>query len=505
MSWRPSRAASAWRSRSSSRLLRARYPDRLPAIVVDDAHLLDGGSAALVLALATTGAARLVVTIRSGEPAPDAITALWKERGLERIELQPLGPPDVRRLVAALLAGSVHTAAHERIYDLSQGNPLFIRELVHDARRTGALHLRDGRWRWREELVTFERLRVLVERRTLDVSAHAQSALELIALGAPLPLAVVGALSSHGAVEELERLGLVAVRGAGPAAEVRLEHPLYGEVVAARMPATTRMRLRRWLAVALQRVPRLDDGGSLRIAVWLMDAGETEPELFVRASALAVARGDPALGLRLAEAAGDGFGAVIAVGVALNALARFDRAEAVLAPHESAAATMDEPSSWTYVDTRFRALLRGGATETALHGLLDRAAAWHDGRGWDAVVATQRGWVELYRSRPAAALEAVGPLLADESLSALQQFHVHAVAMNARARLGLTDQCLEAAAQDARSRRAPRSGAVGGAVRDAHVRAAPVHRGRARSRRASRLACAPPGPNPPSSRTTRCG
>ena len=73
------------------------------------------------------------MTIRSLEPAPDAITALWKERGLERIELQPLGPPDVRRLVASLLAGAVHTAAHERIYDLSQGNPLYIHELVHDA------------------------------------------------------------------------------------------------------------------------------------------------------------------------------------------------------------------------------------------------------------------------------------------------------------------------------------------------------------------------------------
>ena len=236
-------------------MLRARFPNRMPAIVVDDAHLLDGGSAALVLAQATTGAARLVVTIRSGATAPDAITALWKERGLERIELQPLGPPDVRRLVAALLAGSVHTAAHERIYDLSQGNPLFVRELVHDARRTGALHVRDGRWHWREELVTFERLRVLVERRTLDVSLAAQPALELIALGAPVPLAVVGGLSSHDAVEELERLGLVAVRGSGPAAEIRLEHPLYGEVVAARMPATTRMRLRRSLAVSLQRSP----------------------------------------------------------------------------------------------------------------------------------------------------------------------------------------------------------------------------------------------------------
>ena len=49
-------------------------------VVVDDAQLLDPLSSTLVHQLAASGSARLIVTIRSGEPVPDAVTALLKER-----------------------------------------------------------------------------------------------------------------------------------------------------------------------------------------------------------------------------------------------------------------------------------------------------------------------------------------------------------------------------------------------------------------------------------------
>ena len=199
--------------------------------------------------------------------------------------------------------------------------------------------------------------------------------------------------------------------------------------------------------------------------------------------------GRSALALRLAEAAGGGFGAVVAEGVALNALARFDRAEAVLAPHEPAAATMDEA---VLVDVRRHALPGVAARRPRRPPGTACSTARRLARrpGWDAVIATQRGWVELYRSRPTAALRR-SAAAGRRALSALQQFHVHAVAMNAQARLGLTDQCLETAART-RALVARSTRRLGGAVRDAHVRAAPVHRGCARPRRASRPAARRP-------------
>ena len=65
-------------------------------LAVDDAHLLDKLSATLVYQLAVSGAARLIVTVASGTPAPDEITALWRDDLLTRIDIEPPGHDDSR-------------------------------------------------------------------------------------------------------------------------------------------------------------------------------------------------------------------------------------------------------------------------------------------------------------------------------------------------------------------------------------------------------------------------
>lgn len=71
------------------------------ALGVDDAHLLDDASATLLHQMATTGVLRLVITLRSGEPAPDAVTTLWKDGRIERLEIQPLSMDETVALVEA--------------------------------------------------------------------------------------------------------------------------------------------------------------------------------------------------------------------------------------------------------------------------------------------------------------------------------------------------------------------------------------------------------------------
>jgi hypothetical protein len=209
-------------------------------VLVDDGHLLDDASAAALLAIVTSGAARVLVTLRAHEPAPDAVTVLWKDHGLERIELQELGRRDLRTLLGRLLDGPVHATAAHRVLHLCRGNPLYLRELVIEARRTGALHLVGGRWHWHEDVLELDRLATLVERRVRDVSTDAKVVLELLAVGAPLPLSVVFELAGADAVEELERLDLVRVVHRFGEAELDAAHPLYREVVAARLPSAGR-------------------------------------------------------------------------------------------------------------------------------------------------------------------------------------------------------------------------------------------------------------------------
>jgi hypothetical protein len=61
-----------------------------PLLLVDDAQRLDTGSAALVHQLVADGVCRMVGTVRSGEPAPDAIESLWTADWAARIDLHGL-------------------------------------------------------------------------------------------------------------------------------------------------------------------------------------------------------------------------------------------------------------------------------------------------------------------------------------------------------------------------------------------------------------------------------
>ena len=104
---------------------------------IDDAHLLDDGSAALAHHLAATGTAFVLVTIRTGETAPDPIVALWKDGLAVRLELQPLSGAEAAGLLSEVLGGQVDTATAHRLWDQSGGNALFLRELVISGLRAG--------------------------------------------------------------------------------------------------------------------------------------------------------------------------------------------------------------------------------------------------------------------------------------------------------------------------------------------------------------------------------
>ena len=120
--------------------------DRL-VIVVDDAHLLDPLSALLIQQLAVSGSPRFIVTIRSGEEVPDAVTALWKERLLLRLDIQPFTRPQAGQLIGSVLDGDVDNSVVDRLHQMAEGNPLFLRGLLTAALADGALVERDGCWR----------------------------------------------------------------------------------------------------------------------------------------------------------------------------------------------------------------------------------------------------------------------------------------------------------------------------------------------------------------------
>jgi len=315
-------------------VLHARATGRRLVFAVDDAHLLDDAAAALVLHLATTGTVRVLVTVRSGVAAPDAIVALWKEGLATRLDLQPLAAADVARLVSDVLAGQLEAATAERLWHATGGNVLFVRELVDDLVRTGRLYVEDGVWRWEGGLAPGPRLRELVSDRLGRLGARERRAVEVLAVGEPLGVVVLSELCGSTAVTALERAAVVVVEQTENRRDVRLAHPLHGEIVQATMPSTRRSDLARVLVEATATHTRRA-GDTMRLALWALEAGaEVSASMLTEAAAQANVVLEYQTAERLARAAlrcDGGPCASVALGQALIGQGRFADAVAVLA------------------------------------------------------------------------------------------------------------------------------------------------------------------------------
>jgi hypothetical protein len=105
-------------------------------LVVDDVHLLDEASATLLHQLAVAGELRLVATQRSGTVAPDVVERLWWDGLVARVEIRPLPRTAAEELAGSIAGRPLDATAAERLWTLTEGNPLFVRELLLAERET---------------------------------------------------------------------------------------------------------------------------------------------------------------------------------------------------------------------------------------------------------------------------------------------------------------------------------------------------------------------------------
>jgi hypothetical protein len=204
--------------------LRQRHLGRRLVTVADDVALLDAASLALLGYLAAQEAIFLIATVRTGEPVPDLLTSLWREGRMERVDLGDLSRAEQDTLLHLVLGGPVEAGAAREFWEVTQGNPLCVRELVPGALESGALVERSGVWHLEDRLPATSRLLDLVEQRIGGLSAEARSVVELLALCQPLELRYLEETAPLGVLESLERTGLVTIAVAE--GEVRLAHPL---------------------------------------------------------------------------------------------------------------------------------------------------------------------------------------------------------------------------------------------------------------------------------------
>jgi DNA-binding CsgD family transcriptional regulator len=412
-------------------------------LCVDDGQLLDDVSAALVHQAVAARQAFVVVTLRVGEPPPDAVRALWKDELCELVELGELARGEVERLLATVLGAPVDGRSLGALWELTLGNALFLREMVLYGVERGVLTEAGGLWSWRGEMAAGMRLSELVGARLETLTPPALAALETVAVGEPLETALLEPVESA-ALGELEQHGLVERVLDGRRERVDVAHPLHGEVVRARLSRTRLGEIQRRLADAVEALGARRRADVPRLASWRLESGgEWHPELFERAARHSLAVYDPTLAERFARAAveaGGGFAARLALARSLAAQGHGEEAEALLAPLAGQASNDQERVALAIAVARnlFWGL---GRAEDADRALRQAEGAVADERLRDELVA-QRIRLTVATGRPLEAFAAAEPLLRDEGARDQVRLHAALAMVEALMSTGRTTQAV---------------------------------------------------------------
>ena len=257
-----------------------RSRSRRVVLLVDDAHLLDHATAAIVRQAAGIEANSLVVAVRDGEQVPTPISSILTDELATSVVLRPLDRASTVELTE-LLTGPADPATLQMIWEQSRGNPLYVRELLAAGGPSGAdVDLQgcdaDGAPRWTS------RLQSLLARRIRRLTEGERDALCIVAVGGRVPRGVLTQMVSVATVLELDRHGLVVIDDAS----VEIGHPLYATAVLANLTEVQARHARLRLADALHAAGSTD---LVLMALLRLDAGEAVDTALLR-QALDVAR-----------------------------------------------------------------------------------------------------------------------------------------------------------------------------------------------------------------------
>ncbi|MHC9295545.1 helix-turn-helix transcriptional regulator [Mycobacterium sp. LTG2003] len=263
--------------------------DKQVIVGVDDAHLLDDLSVSVLHEIVRRRSATLVVTLRDGEPIPPALQRLWESRRFGRLDLQPLSQRETAELMSIALGGPVDPQAGRRLWRLTRGNALYLRNVVEHEIACGRMAERDGSWRWVGDPVLPPGLVELIETRLAGLSTRIRDVIDTLAVGEPIEWGALTGIVDRVAVDEAEALGLIALDHLETnrhLVEVRAAHPLYTEVRRNNIAQTRLRQLRGALARELGLGADSDEAHVVvrRALLELESDSKPDPELLITAA-----------------------------------------------------------------------------------------------------------------------------------------------------------------------------------------------------------------------------
>jgi DNA-binding CsgD family transcriptional regulator len=398
-----------------SALVPSLRPSTAPNIVVlDDAQQVDDDAAALVHSLVTQRSIVLIATLRTGGPVPSAISALWKDDHVMRVDLADLLREEVDELLDLVLGGPISAATRLRFWETTLGSPLALRELVRSSLDDGSLVSTNGLWQLISEPRSV-RLDELVVSRLDALDASARDVVELVALGEPVGFEPLQRDVGLDALAAAEASGLIEVITDGLRREVRLAHPLFGDVARRQLGEARTARHSGRLLGLLELTPMRRGEDIVRSVAWQLRAGGTVVSAdMVLAARRAMYDNKERLAIELATRAlaEDTVEAALILGGALVDLGDPEQAEAVL--REAGSAVTDADRSMV-VSERARAMFWGLGNAAATDELLLATEAELSPGPWRDHITAGRALMAANQGRVHEALALAQPFIDGEA------------------------------------------------------------------------------------------
>ncbi|MFF3911455.1 LuxR C-terminal-related transcriptional regulator [Streptomyces sp. NPDC001848] len=261
--------------------LQARLPvGRRPRLVITADDLRSADTPALVLTeqLVTGGQALLLASASASGQLPSGVRRLLIDARIRRVHVEPFGRTGAAKVLTARLGGPVTVDTAERLWDLTRGNALALRELTEQSLAEGSLRVVRGSWQWQGlSKLPGSRLTDLAGLLLGDLNPDERELADMLALAGSLEAGLPAVTELGEAAESLNRRGVVVTERTGARLSLRLSYPLCASVLRAALPELTARRLGLRIADAIEAAGRRRSEDTARVVTLRLAAGRQAP------------------------------------------------------------------------------------------------------------------------------------------------------------------------------------------------------------------------------------
>jgi tetratricopeptide (TPR) repeat protein len=240
-------------------------------VVLEDLHDADKGTLDMLTHVSRNlaGARLLIVgTYRDVEvdrshPLSAALAELKRVSTYGRVLLRGLNADEVRRMLESITREGVPWGLAEAVHRQTEGNPLFVQEVVRYVAQEGLITRKDGRWQPTKdtplEMSIPEGLRDVIGKRLSLLSPECNQLLAVASvIGREFALETLKAVAGINedifvnALKEAVRLSILEERSQGGLVRYRFTHAFFRQTLYEEMIAPQRLKLHRQVARSLE-------------------------------------------------------------------------------------------------------------------------------------------------------------------------------------------------------------------------------------------------------------